>query len=212
MLLFYLPAEYVNAKPPPQPERYIVPCIPFLALALGAFLSAIYGYSRRHFGRAGEILIGIIFITAFALPLEYSWSHGASIKHDTRDEAAEWIKKNTSHHASFLIDWKFYGPAQLEKSHTVMDFKDKRGAKILRGISVESLSETPFDYLVISSLFYGRYLDPLYRTHNLSKRIRKLFEELPPAAYFSRPRYNYGFHNPDIYIFAIPKTGLPHEK
>jgi hypothetical protein len=38
VLLFYLPAEWVNAKPPPQPERYILPCIPFMCLAAAYFI------------------------------------------------------------------------------------------------------------------------------------------------------------------------------
>ncbi|MCB0319159.1 MAG: glycosyltransferase family 39 protein, partial [Bdellovibrionales bacterium] len=37
-VLFYLPAEYVKAKPAPQPERYILPCLPFLAIGAAYFI------------------------------------------------------------------------------------------------------------------------------------------------------------------------------
>jgi len=46
-LMFYLPAEWVKAKPQPQPERYILPCIPFLCIAFAAMSASILKMQKK---------------------------------------------------------------------------------------------------------------------------------------------------------------------
>lgn len=47
---FYFPAESVNAKPPPQPERYILPCLPFLFLSAAVAVDSVRLRGAKFFG------------------------------------------------------------------------------------------------------------------------------------------------------------------
>jgi len=78
---------------------------------------------------------------------------------------------------------------------------------MLRGLSPESMRASGYDYMIVSSFTYGRFLDPLYRSHNLSKRFKEFFSKVKPVVVFEDPQFAYGFHNPTILIFALKNIG-----
>ncbi|MCO6430682.1 MAG: glycosyltransferase family 39 protein [Deltaproteobacteria bacterium] len=205
ILLFYLPAEYVNAKPEPQPERYIVPCIPFLCAALGIWLSRAAEPLKRSIPFGGSVAAAALTILVLWGPASYSWQHSQSIKNDTRWQAREWVSKNVPKGSKVLIDWHFYSAPLLDRDYKVMEFKSKEGNKLLRSLSKDSLISSEYDYLILSSFFYGRFLNPLYRAHNLSHRFKELFSEMKPVKVFKESSFSYGFHNPDILVFRLKK-------
>jgi hypothetical protein len=199
VLLFYLPAEFVKAKPEPQPERYILPCIPFLALALGDFVSLVSAGKNK-------IIKYLVFgLTAAALfqIAHYSYLHSQSIKNDTRLQAKHWMLHNVPRNSKVIIDWQFYGPPGLDKYYKVLQLKDKNGSKLNRTLSAETLRNSGYDYFVFSSFSYGRFLMPTYRSHNLSKRFKAIFNEMTPVIVFENKDYAFGFHNPEIKIYKL---------
>ena len=199
IFLFYLPAEYVKAKPEPQPERYILPCIPFMALAASALLTRFYLCKN-------QVLRVIAYgLTALALIqiMNYSIRHTKHIKNDTRQQARKWVAKNIPLNSKIIIDWHFYGPPKLHNFYEVLQFKDKAGAKLSRTVSAETFKNTGYDWLILSSFTYGRFFKPAYRIHNASKRYRAFFNEMKPVRIFKNQRYSYGFHNPEIRIYKI---------
>lgn len=199
ILLFYLPAEYVKAKPEPQPERYVLPCIPFLALVLADFVSYLQASKNK------LIKFGLLGITALALAqiFIYSTLHTQSIKNDTRLQAKSWVLNNIPKGSKIITDWHFYGPPGIDKEYEVLQLKDKKGAKINRGLSAEVLKASGYDYFIFSSFSYGRFLMPAYRSHNLSKRFKSIFKEMTPVVVFNNEDYAFGFHNPEIKIFKL---------
>ena len=92
-LLFYLPAEYVKAKPAPQPERYILPCLPFLALGVAELARAMSSY--RH--RALRALVPICVVFVLLSPLVRSVQLAQEVANDTRDQLAAWMIDNLPH-------------------------------------------------------------------------------------------------------------------
>ena len=202
IFLFYLPSEWVNAKPQPQPERYILPCIPFLCLALAALVVIL----KDNLKSGKSIFFVTVSLALLIQPLRYTLAHAKSITVDTRVQAGEWLSKNISPHSKVIIDWKFYAPPLVDTKYKVLELKDKAGNKLLRSFSPDSLKNSGYDYLVISSLFYGRYLDPLYRSHNLSQRFKAFLASEKPLASFEAEEFEYGFHNPTIYIFSLKNS------
>ncbi len=195
-LLFYLPAEFVKAKPAPQPERYIVPCLPFLALALAAFAGAI-GRSLRI--RHGALLCSLALLAA---PLSRTVSLAADLKNDTREQMAVWMRQHVPAGATVLMDWKPYCP-QLEGAPFNVEHIER--ARIIPELDPTVLRNSGADYLVLSSLFYARYFNQPESNPVLRQRIRDVFQMVPIVAQYRAPSGVYGFHNPVLTLFSLRK-------
>lgn len=195
-LLFYLPAEFVKAKPAPQPERYIVPCLPFLALALAAFAGAI-GRSLRI--RHGALLCSLALLAA---PFSRTISLAADLKDDTREQMAVWMRQHIPAGATVLMDWKPYCP-QLEGAAFKVEHIER--ARIIPELDPLVLRNSGADYLVLSSLFYARYFNQPESNPTLRQRIRDVFQMVPIVAQYRAPSGVYGFHNPVLTLFSLRK-------
>lgn len=195
-VLFYLPAEFVKAKPAPQPERYIVPCLPFLAISL-AYLSISLGRSLRL--RHGAILCGLVLLAA---PLSRTLSLAADLKDDTRVQMAAWMRQHIPAGSRVLMDWKPYCP-QLEGSAFKVEHIER--ARIIPELDPVVLRTSGADYLVLSSLFYARYFNQPESSPTLRQRIRDVFQMVPVVAQYRAPSGVYGFHNPVLTLFSLKK-------
>lgn len=195
-LLFYLPAEFVKAKPAPQPERYIVPCLPFLAIALAA-LSAAIGRSLRI--RHGALLCGLVLLAA---PFSRTISLAGDLKEDTRDQMAIWMRQHIPAEATVLMDWKPYCP-QLTGAPFKVEHIER--ARIIPELDPSVLRNSGADYLVLSSLFYARYFNQPESNPTLRQRIRDVFQMIPIVAQYRAPSGVYGFHNPVLTLFSLRK-------
>jgi 4-amino-4-deoxy-L-arabinose transferase-like glycosyltransferase len=192
-LLYYLPAEFVRAKPAPQPERYIMPCLPFLALAI----AWLYEESRNLKIR-GLLLIAVSF--GISISAYRSITLASEIIPDTRDQAATWLIENVDSTAKVIIDWEQYGPQFKEAPFTVAYLNPET---VIVDLAINNLIKQESDYLVLSSLHYDRYfsqpnINPGFRTV-----IRKLFSTYPIVAEFEASHGTFGFHNPKISILKI---------
>jgi hypothetical protein len=195
-LLFYLPAEYVKAKPAPQPERYILPCLPFLALGVAELLRALSHYRHQAF----RALVPVCAVCLVAMPLSRSIQLAGEVTNDTRDQLAEWMKANLPHGSKVLMDWKPYCPnfhgEYFEVEHIPR-------ARILIELDTTALRRSGADYLVVSSLFYNRYFSQPEGEPALRQRFREVFQRVPVITQFSAPSGPYGFHNPTLTLFSL---------
>jgi hypothetical protein len=122
---------------------------------------------------------------------------------DTRAEALEWLDKTTEPSTRILIDWKYYSPYRTDSAR----FGElKRSSKPLKQFEVEAVKNSGYDYLVLSSFTYARFLSEGFDRHPTRQRIVRIFRELPMVQAFRKPNGPYGFHNPDIYIFQLPNA------
>ena len=193
-LLFYLPAEFVKAKPAPQPERYILPCLPFIALGLGVVFEQVRLHRARYI-RFGIVLAGIVLVV---FPLSRSALLARDVASDTRDRLAEWMVANLPHGSKVLMDWKPYCPNFHGEYFTVEHIPR---AKIIPELSVQRLRNSGAQYLILSSLFYDRYFSQPESAAILRQRFREVFKEVPIVRQFNAPTGTYGFHNPTLTLF-----------
>lgn len=192
-LLFYLPAEFVNAKPAPQPERYILPCLPVLALAAGEVLRVI---SRL---RIRVMLPGLMALFLI-VPLVRTAQLAAEVQDDTRLRMQRWIVENLSPGSTVFIGWKPYGPP-LEGTQIDVHYIPRD--KILPSLNVDELKSSGIDYLVLSSLYYDRFLNQPNAIPIQREQVRNVFRSLPIVKQIA-PRYGtYGFHNPTLTLFDL---------
>lgn len=199
-LLFYLPAEFVKAKPAPQPERYILPCLPFIALGLGVVFEQVRLHRARYI-RFGIVLAGIVLVV---FPLSRSALLARDVASDTRDRLAEWMVANLPHGSKVLMDWKPYCPNFHGEYFTVEHIPR---AKIIPELSVQRLRNSGAQYLILSSLFYDRYFSQPESAAILRQRFREVFKEVPIVRQFNAPTGTYGFHNPTLTLFSLD----PHD-
>jgi hypothetical protein len=192
-LLFYLPAEWVKSKPAPQPERYILPCLPFLAIAGAEFV--------RVLANLRFALLAPVFACALALPPLVRTVHLASeINDDTRDRMTRWMIDHLPHGSKVFLDWKRYAPAFW---HDEFEVEYIPRAEIGTRLTIRALKESGFDYMVLSSLFYDRYFSQPNPDGAMREYFRDVFREVPIILQM-RPRYGtYGFHNPTLTLFSL---------
>lgn len=193
-LLFYLPAEYVKAKPAPQPERYIMPCLPFLALALAQFVSVVGRYLN---GRVGVLLCSLVILCA---PLYRSVQLAYDLNQDTRAQMADWMLANIPKGSKVLMDWKPYCP-QVTSQDFVIEHIQR--ANIIPELDPAILRASGADYLILSSLFYARYFNQPNSNPVLRQRIRDVFDMVPVVSQYKAPSGTYGFHNPVLTLFSL---------
>jgi hypothetical protein len=192
--VFYLPAEWVRAKPAPQPERYIVPCLPFMALAAAAF--------AQHLVTARRVaMIGLVVaVGLIAAPLTRSLQLASEVDNDTRIQMAKWIRQHVPPGSTIYMDWKPYNPRLPEDRYKVV-YLDR--ATILQQLQLDQLKTLGPGYLSLSSLYYDRFfVQP--NTPTMPRLVfRNVFENLPLVHQIA-PKYGtYGFHNPTLRLYAL---------
>lgn len=196
VLLFYLPAEFVKAKPAPQPERYIMPCLPFLAIALAQVIRALGRTISPKYGVA-------LFATALlAAPLYRTVALANDVGSDTRDQLALWMRDNLPAGTKVLMDWKPYCP-RLDGDHFAVEHIPR--ARIISELDPKLLRDSGADYMVLSSLFYARYFNQPESNPVLRQRIKDVFDSVPVVAQYAAPAGTYGFHNPVLTLFSLKK-------
>ncbi len=195
VLLFYMPAEYVKAKPAPQPERYILPCLPFLAIAASELLRQLYAR-----GRVARVAVAVAVALIVFIPLHRTMALASDLRVDTRDRMVVWMKQTIPAGSKILMDWKPYCP---NFHGEVFQIQHIPRADIIDGLDVSSLKESGADYLILSSLFYDRYFSQPDAVPAFRQRIREVFKRLPVVARFEAPSGTYGFHNPTLTLFSL---------
>ncbi len=194
-LLYYLPAEFVKAKPAPQPERYVLPCVPFLALLAGEALRVFA--VRRGNALLISSLIGVISLVTVSYR---SITLASEIRVDTRVQMTEWVNENLPAGVTIYIDHRQYSPGLDEKKYHLL-YAPR--ARIHSELDREVLRKKGVDYLMLSSLWYDRYYSQPRTDERVQNIIQNVFETFP-LLHEVRPRYGtYGFHNPIVRLYRV---------
>jgi len=200
VLLFYLPAEWVRTKPAPQPERYILPCLPFLAIAVGEAIRLI---SRMKFFADFRMkTLGFCLLAGLVIffPAKRSLELASEIKNDTRDTMAQWMMENIPHGTEILVDWWPYAPQFTEGTFAITQMER---SNIISQFYINRLRQNEQDYLMVSSLFYDRFFSQPKTSAVSRELIRELFRRVPIVKEFKPEHGMYGFHNPTITLFSL---------
>lgn len=197
VLLFYLPAEFVKAKPAPQFERYVVPILPFLSIL------AALGVGMLSVSRLRGLMVAALVI---AFPAQRVYALARDISPDTRDQAARWAEQHLAPGSSVLLFWEPYSPPIDRRRFrvTVAPRPD-----LLEELSLRRLRMQGSQFLILSSLYWDRYFSQPGTSGAQREVFRQLFRSLPERARFTAPSGSYGFHNPEIRILEITPAEAP---
>ncbi|MFN8390863.1 MAG: glycosyltransferase family 39 protein [Bdellovibrionota bacterium] len=197
-LLFYLPAEWARSKPPPQPDRYVLACIPFLALLAADFCSRLRTVSDL--GRMSVAALLVLF------PLARSVALASEVPYDTREQMTDWLSDNLPKGTKLLVTG---GSAYLPRiPHRLRAVSARKVITRDKSRMVEALRSSEYDYLITTSISTGRFSvqnlpsgneRPL-AVRNAMTAINRSFPVVKRIA----PRFgSYGFHNPTITIYSL---------
>lgn len=192
---FYLPAEAVNAKPPPQPERYILPCIPFIFLA-----AAVAVDSLRLWGRGFIALVLGFFL--IACPFYRSIGLAYELSPDTRVLMRDWITENVPKGSKIIVDAQAYSAFLPQDQFVVtpMWTIDQR-----REMTIENLKAQEIDYILLTNKSYDRY----FLTQSADQRIRVRFEDIFQNWVLVKEMKSnfgsFGFSNPELRIYKVER-------
>jgi hypothetical protein len=194
ILLFYLPAEWVKSKPAPQAERYMVPVLPFLAIAT----SQLIDYLRQVFNARASFFPSLVVALAIGFPANKSVLLASEIKHDTRLILSRWIYENIPPGSRIAVDYLPYDPPFSDDKYQVIRFLP---GQLLNELATGRI-EAHADYFVFSSLLYDRvFTQP--NNNGLRRTLLKETFARYPILKQVKPRYiTYGFHNPTVTIFS----------
>lgn len=191
--LFYLPAEAINSKPAPQPERYILPVLPFLALSAGEFVRLIFYWRFRLLAIALAVCLAVV-------PAVRTVQLASEINDDTRERMERWMVENLPSGSKVYLDWKRYAPSFWQNEFEVTYVPR---AKIIELLQLNALKGADQDYLVLSTLFYDRYFSQIASPPAVRQLFRQLFNNVPIIKEIA-PKYGtYGFHNPTLTLFSL---------
>jgi hypothetical protein len=200
LLLFLSPAEWVKAKPAPQPERYMVPCLPILAITVGELFRVLANSVRL------RRLVVPLLIVVVSLPLWESSLLAYEVVNDTRERAARWMEGSLPAGSKVLVDWVPYVPQPTARDFTLEMFEPGMLIPDLKEI-VDGVKVTEHDYLILSGLVYNRFFNQPFPDQYRRQVIKEAFEKLP-ILHQEIPVYKtYGFHSPVVTIFKLPKAG-----
>ena len=190
-LLFYLPAEFAKSKPMPQPERYVLPCAAFLALAAAEAC-------RRLQSRQATALV----VLCAMLPLVHSVQLAKDLVPDTRQRMTRWVRENIPEGSRILT---MGGGVYLSKFP-----KDRyyvRSARRVIGKEkqeiVKRLKGSGYDYLLCSSFPMDRFPPLPPGSPEKAKAYKAIETELQVARKEQATYGTYGFHNPTLTLYAL---------
>lgn len=195
LLLFYLPAEWVKAKPAPQPERYIFPCLPFVALLAAESVRVVANSQLRK-------IVPVLALALVSFPVVKSVGLAREIRYDTRQQMADWMSKHLPHGSRVLVDWQPYAPAFHKGEFKVGMFPS---GKMIQSLNPNWLKTSGNDYLVLSSLVYNRFFKQPKGDGARRSVLRRAFTEVPIIKQIRPKSGTYGFHNPVLTVFSLKR-------
>ncbi len=194
-LIFYLTAEWAKSKPLPQPDRYVLACIPFLSILAGSFVDSVRQVLPRQMFR-----IGICFLLMF-MPLLHSLQYASELRFDTRKQMRRWMAENLPPGSKVMtMGGKVYLPA------VPLRFSPVSARKVIgrdEANIVSKLKTSSYDYLLLSSLSTTRFAVEGDAKPHLTKAYQEIKQNFPMAKQIA-PRYgSYGFHNPVVSLYLL---------
>lgn len=189
---FYLPAEWVKAKPAPQPDRYILPCLPFLAIAAAEVVRVL---------KSRQLVLPTVALSLLLVlyPALRSLHLSSEIKNDTRDRMAQWMLSNITAGSKILVNGAGYAPQFSENQFTVTSLSRTKPLEF----SLDRLREGGQEYVILSSFVYDRYLEEEEAMPYMRERLLEIFSKLPLVREEHAQYGPYGFHNPTLRLYSL---------
>ena len=188
-LLFLLPAEMARSKPHPQPDRYILPVIPFLCIAASETLRRLSQMGSK------KLLVGVVAVAIGSSVLR-SVHLASDLMNDTRTRLPIWIPANLPEGSRIFLDYsRVYsgsvsGARGLSKYGALTRWREMRA----KG----------FDYVVESSFGSGRFLEQPNVQQEIQSQLLELRGESELVKEFRAGSGPYGFHNPVLRLYRLP--------
>lgn len=192
---YYLVAEALPSKPYPFFVRYVLPCLPVLAVGAGAIVAALLRSGWRAPWQGNAIVGGLAAIT-----LLQAVFFAKDVLPDTRQRAAAWLDQREG---VLLVQHFFY--LQYEPW--------SRGAGAgpwqvlpLDAASLEAgLAAGQPVYAALNDFNAGRYLRHPEDVPDQTALIRQVMEEGELVESFKSPNAAAGFHNPWVSIYRLDR-------
>ncbi|MFN8390251.1 MAG: glycosyltransferase family 39 protein [Bdellovibrionota bacterium] len=197
MFMFYLPAEWARSKPPPQPDRYVLACVPFMAILAAELVRQLSFHIRT-------TTVAALCVAFLAFPLTRTLFLASELRDDTRKQMTEWMAENLPPGSRILLAG---GTTYLPR--VPMKFKADSARKFVgrdKTHIARSLRDSGYDYFLTTSFNDGRFSVDTgkdSRVRDAFKRIDKAF----PLAAQAKPKWgSYGFHNPTISLYSLKQS------
>ncbi len=191
-VLFYVTAEYAKSKPMPQPDRYVVQCIPYLTILAGVFLCHFFTQWRR-------LMAGALLIT---LPLMSTLTLARDLIPDTRIQTRQWMRENISRQSKILLSGGTVYLPQLKRA----GFRTAEIKDVLhwpKASIVDELKNSGFDYLLFSTFKSDRFFcneqncaGEMLEEENLAREFPVVFQSIATSG-------SYAFHNPRLTLLRL---------
>jgi len=191
LALFYAAAEYVKAKPMPQPDRYALPALIFLALLSVNFFGKISG-------RVPTLVLATLFI---AIQILTGINETRALRPDTREKMSEWIQKNIPKSSTIvLVGLPYYAPRLTWDGYKVRTLRPENDK--LRH-TYENLRSSKHEYLLTTSLSYDRFFSQPFADQELKQRFVDYDREFQLVHLEETPQGSFGFHNPTLKLYKL---------
>ncbi len=175
--------------------RYMVVMMPFLALLAALFLVEMVRRIPRIKKRENLMISSLLFVLLLPSIYRVSLADYFLWQRDTRKIAEEWVKRNIPQGSKIIRE--SYSPGIYGK--------DGYEVNLIWSLSNSSLEEyrrSGVEYLIASSIMYGRFASPRYhpRRRNFYKSLDS--ECLLLKKFETKPAF---FNNPTVKIYRIPR-------
>ncbi len=193
VILFYLPAEWAKSKPPPQPDRYIIACIPFLILMSAVLIEKTLSSIKFY------LFIAIIILSLG--PLSKTIALATEIKYDTRAQMTDWMRSNLEPGTKILIAG---GTTYLPKIPS--NFSTRSLKKVLskdRSQMINQIKSSGFDYLLITDLTNPRFKIQQKKISRKTKTLKIIAENFELIKEINSTYGPNGFHNPQLKLYKL---------
>jgi len=188
-VVFYFVPEISPTKPPPDDGRYVIPAV----VTLGFFA----GWLTEECWKTGSGLIRFLTVIATLGVLSYSIYDTSNLvihlNQDTRSKARKWIDNNLQ--SDETVAWQpLAAPWHVGP---------------MKGIDMVELQRGNFDYVVVSSFHYDRYLNAATRLgqsaaiYEQAKSFQELFQR--PFVEIQPAYRSFAFSNPTIRIVKFSR-------
>ena len=203
-LMWYVSAEAIPSKPFPQPDRYVLPVLPFLSILAGGALLFAAAAIRSTSKVRPVAIITLLLVFAAAGPAAHSILLARSITPDTRLEMRRYIDAQIPKKTKILtMGGTVYLPRFAPGSYRVGSARSELGTD-KEGI-VEKLKASGYQYLLTSSFDTDlRYFE---QDSPGEKRRKLAYEEIEHGLRIvhrtEAPGVSYGFHNPTVTLYSL---------
>lgn len=198
--LFYGIAELSPTKPFPQPERYVIPCVPYLAIFVGVALAQVRSLRPQ--------LIATVLV--LAMPLYRTLALAREIRPDTRQLTRIWMTEELPRGSRILTTG---GSVYLPRfAHGL--FKIVPHGKVLPKGSelISALRASGYRYLLVAR-FDSPYLRDVLDEEDRKREaagipaprtdIDQLRDAFPVRFEARAAHGSYAFHNPVLTLFEL---------